>query len=64
MGRTHYRVRKLQPPTGQEDTGRYLSGYYVHDSEMRRTNLYNGVALSGVRQPSKSRRKVLDRVLA
>jgi hypothetical protein len=49
---------------GQEDTGRYLTGYYVHDSEMRRTNLYNGVALSGDRQPSQSRRTVLDRVLA
>jgi hypothetical protein len=31
---------------------------------MRRTNFYNRVALSGDRQPSQSRRTVLDRVLA
>jgi hypothetical protein len=60
MGRTHYLMSTIQPPIGQKDTGRYLPGYYVHDSETRRTNLYNGVALSGERQPS----AVLDRVLA
>jgi hypothetical protein len=54
MGRTYYRVRTLQPRTGQEDTGRYLPGYYVHNSEMRRTNLHNGVALSEWLQASKS----------
>jgi hypothetical protein len=35
MGSTHNPVRKLHPPVGQEDTGRYLSGYIVHASEMR-----------------------------
>jgi hypothetical protein len=65
MGCTHYRVRILQPPIVQEDTGRYLSGYYdVHESEMRSINLYNGVALIVDKQPSHSRRTVLYRVLA
>jgi hypothetical protein len=63
MGRTHYRVKTLNPPSGQEYTGRYLSGYYVHDSETRRTNFYNGVALSGDSQPSQRRRTILDKVL-
>jgi hypothetical protein len=64
MNIINYRVRTLQPPSGQEYTGRYLSGYYVHDSGMRRTNLYTGVALSGDSQPSQRSRTILDKVLA
>jgi hypothetical protein len=54
----------IQPPIGKEDTGRYLSGYYLHDSEMSHTNLYNEVALSGDMQLSQSRRTILDRGFA
>jgi hypothetical protein len=63
MGRTYYLVKTLKPPIGHEDTCMYFSGYCVHYSEIRRTDLYNGVALSSERQPSQRRRTIFDRVL-